>query len=125
MYIGHHNDSALPIKQNDWIVIPAGVTVKSCGSKGTYVTKRRQKVKVRIIMNGQSIPAGTALNDRDYYGPLKSAGYDFTILEALRASNDPEYYSLMVPIANPSITWAGAGGYWCDADINEVLGLAA
>ena len=25
------------------------------------------------------------------------------------------------PIKNPSIRWAGTGGYWCEADINDVI----
>lgn len=118
-YLGHH--AALPIKQGQIVIIPAGVTVRSCGSRGTYVTKRAQKVKVRMLMPGQSIPARLALNDRDYYNPLKKRGYDFSVIEALRDTNDREYYDLMVPFSNPSVTWAGAGGYWCDVDINDIL----
>lgn len=120
-YLGYHNDAALPIKQGQEIIIPAGVTVRSCGSRGAYVTKRAQKVKVRMLMPGQSVPARLALNDRDYYNTLDARGYDFAIIKALRDTNDMEYYSLMVPISNPSVTWAGAGGYWCDVDINDIL----
>lgn len=25
------------------------------------------------------------------------------------------------PIKNPSIRWAGTGGYWCEVDVNDVV----
>lgn len=120
-YEGFHTDAALPIKRGQKVVIPAGTTVRSMGSKGTYVTKRAQTVTVRTVMNGQSVPNHYALNDKDYHGPLKAKGFDFAPLEALRAANSPEYYNGYVAISNPTVSWAGAGGYWCDVDINDIL----
>lgn len=29
----------------------------------------------------------------------------------------------VVPARNPRIVWVGGGGYWCDADLNELVGL--
>jgi len=120
-YEGYHSDSALPIKRGQKVVIPAGVTVRSLGAKGTYVTKRAQTVTVHIIMPGQSIPNHWALGDKDYRRPLEAKGFDFGPLEALRAANSPEYYEGKVNVSNPMVTWAGAGGYWCDVDINDIL----
>lgn len=120
-YEGFHADAVLPIKRGQKVVIPAGTTVRSMGSKGVYVTKRAQTVFVRGVMNGQSVSNYYALNDRQHHGPLKAAGFDFSVIRAMRDAGDPEYYRGFVPISNPSITWAGTGGYWCDADINDIL----
>ncbi len=119
---GYHDTSKLPIKRGDMIVIPAGVSVKTMHpSRDTYVTKRAQTVKVHSVGCGQSIPNRAALLDRDYYEPLKARGFDFTELEAAREANSAEFYNGFVAFKNPTVTWAGAGGYWCDADLNDLL----
>lgn len=30
------------------------------------------------------------------------------------------YHQEQIPARNPRIIWVGGGGYWCDADINEI-----
>jgi hypothetical protein len=119
---GYHSDSALPIKRGQKVMIPAGVAVRSTNpSRPSYVTKRAQMVTVRIILPGQSVPNHWALGDKDYRRPLEAKGFDFAPLEALRASNSPEYYNGHVAVSNPMVTWAGAGGYWCEVDINDLI----
>lgn len=119
---GYHTESSLPIKQGQKVVVPAGTLVRSMKpGVDPYLTKAQRTVTVRMLMPGQSVPARLALGDKDYYKPLEAAGYDFTALEKLRDENYAAFSELFVPITNPSITWAGAGGYWCDADINAIL----
>lgn len=129
-YEGYHDTATLPVRKGQTIVIPAGVRVKSMNPrKPEYVTKRRQTVTVRMVMCGQSVNYHTALNDRYYRDPLEKRGFDFTPLQAAYENNTAEYYRGRVAITNPSIAWAGEGGYWCDVDINDVLvdetGMAA
>ena len=121
-YEGYHEASALPLKRGQKIVIPAGVTVRSMKpGKADYVTKRSQTVTIHMFINGQSVRPRVALGDKDYFYPLKEKGFDFSQLEAWREANAPEYYHSYVPISNPKVSWAGAGGYWCDVDINDIL----
>lgn len=118
---GYHDDHQLPFKRGQKVVIPAGVTVRSMGSRGTYVTKRAQTVAIHHFLPGQSISNHLALNDKDYYYPLKAKGFDFSALEKLREENHLEYYEGRVATQNPTVVWAGTGGYWCDVDINDIL----
>ena len=120
-YEGYHETSVLPVKRGQKVVIPAGVTVRSSGSRGTYVTKRVQTITVGPIMNGQSVPAHYALNDRRYRKPLEDKGYDFAPLEALRDANTKDFYQTMIPILPPTISWVGSGGYWCEVNLNDIL----
>jgi hypothetical protein len=119
---GYHSDTALPMKRGQKVVIPAGVTVRTMHpSRDEYVTKRAQTVTIDHILPGQSVSNYIAYGDKDYYRPLVEKGFDFSEIERLREANDPEYYKGMVAISNPSVSWAGAGGYWCRVDINDIL----
>ncbi len=103
-YIGYHEDNELPIKRGDVVTIPKGTTVRTMHpSRKLYVTKRSQKVTVDHILNGIGLPEGHPRCDEFY-----------------RAFHDHET-SATRQIRNPSIRWPGTGGYWCEADINDVL----
>lgn len=130
-YLGFHEERALPIKRGDEIIVPKGVSVRSMGSRGTYVTKRSQKVRIHHTLPGQSIPVVAVEKHKRILYPLGDTvfeHYDALIVQYAHAS-DPEVRSALhtemrfldVPVSNPSIVWAGTGGYWCDVDINDVL----
>lgn len=93
-FLGYHDSESLPIKRGDTIVIPKGVTVRSMHPQRDkpYVTKRAQRVKVFSIGSGSSVT---------HYRP--GGGHE------------------RVPTANPTVEWAGSGGYWCWVDINDIL----
>lgn len=120
-YEGYTTASGLPFKQGQKIVIPAGVTVRTTGPRGSYVTKRRQTVVVKSLGSGQSIPYRDALGDRHYRDTLEKRGFDFAPLEKAKAENSKEWYDGFVPFTDPSVFWIGAGYYWCHVDINELL----
>lgn len=121
-YEGYFDDNQLPFKRGQQVVIPAGVRVRSMApNRKEYVTARKQTVTLHRCDNGMSIANYIAYGDKDYYNPLKERGFDFSAIEKMRADNSPEYYKGSVPVMNPSVFWAGAGGYWCWVDINDIL----
>jgi len=121
-FSGYHDSATLPVKRGQTIVIPAGTTVKTMHpSRASYVTKRKQTVKIDHVLSGSSISGLDALQDRKWRAGLERRGYDFTHLEELYKANSREFYDFRVPISNPSVRWPGAGGYWNEVDINDIL----
>lgn len=91
-YIGFYYEDELPLKDGDKVVIPKGVKVRSFNpSKKDYVTKQKTTVVARIG-NGSADP-----KDGD------------------------STHVLMHALSNPTVTWAGSGGYWCSVDLNDIL----
>jgi hypothetical protein len=56
----------------------------------TVPAKRSYRVRVHHVLPGQNLPPGQKGHDSDY------------------------------DVKNPSVRWAGAGGYWSEVDINDV-----
>jgi hypothetical protein len=92
-YIGHI--PMLPVKAGDKVTIRKDATVKT--SQGKILTmKNNRRVKVHHVLNGYTVDAA----DRAYR----------------------ERHGLPdVGVVNPKVVWAGSGGYWHEADINDVL----
>jgi hypothetical protein len=132
--VGHHDEAKLPILAGQTIVIPRGITVRSYQpSRKVRTTVRSQTVVVDHVLGGMDTRcAHVAIWDREsrFSGNTELfATYDLAY-EAMVAEHDPvrlaalrEFvYSLRVPMTNPEVRWAGARGYWCWVDINDLLG---
>lgn len=60
-------------------------------TKGSHIAGKNYKVVIHHVLPGQNVPIGTK-------------------------GHDPSF-----SVHNPSVVWAGPGGYWSSVDINEVL----
>jgi hypothetical protein len=91
-FVGHHEASTLPIKQGDIVTIRKGTVCRCRGAE--RVAGRTYKIKVWSIGIG---------GEWDSLKPgHKGANAD----------------GVVHTVINPTITWVGAGGYWCDVDSN-------
>ena len=123
--IGFHEDNIVKqqtgISRGSVILIPKGTKVKTMHpSRNEYVTKKDMKVKVHHLVPGQNVP----LNDRDYKPQIEEYSKQEGSMCLLGRSNDeilPRGINATAPIHNPGVVWAGNSGYWCEADINEVI----
>lgn len=98
-HLGYHDRDAmkaLPVQKGDHVRIPKGATVKQVG-KPAKPAGRAYTVLIHHLLSGRSQAMGEYR--RDSTGKLTA---------------------VMVPIENPKVCWAGNGGYWCEADINDV-----
>ena len=121
-YEGYHETGSLPFRQGQEIVIPRGVRVATMHpSRNDYVTKRTQSVKVHHFLSGRSVALHYALGDRYIRRMLEQRGVDLAALERDSDSNPCAGYRRMVHLENPKVCWPGTGGYWCEADINDLL----
>jgi hypothetical protein len=82
----------LPIKNGDVVTIRKGTLVWHRGEKNP--AGRTFKVKVDHILSGVTLTDG----DRAYNERHGRSGSD----------------------VNPRVVWAGSGGYWSEADINDI-----
>jgi hypothetical protein len=90
-YEGYHEDHDLPVKRGQTITIRKGVTVK---------VMRPVDGRLRLVK--------------------KTAGRTYKV-RVHHIINGSTTYSSGVPnLQNPSLCWAGAGGYWHEVDINDV-----
>lgn len=112
-----------------------------------YEATRRQKVEVHHVLPGSSILLGYLYSDgefiperslRDVRPLAEQRGFKFregvpleqsatAMYEFLRqhedtGAHDPlpgEYKAVWLATSNPRVCWAGSGGYWVSADIND------
>jgi len=91
-YVGYHDPRILPLKNGDIVTIKKGTPVTFRGE--TLPAGRTYKIKINHVLCGITLSDG----DREY---LKRHG---------RIGKDE----------NPKVVWAGAGGYWAEADINDI-----
>lgn len=123
-YEGFYTDAALPVKPGTKVRVKKGTMLKSMhpSKDGRYPLGKTMTVKVHHVLNGISMPAIDLIRDRGRYGANDPmfAHVDWDEIDRLRGENAPEYYEQMFPMKNPTVVWAGAGGYWVEADINEV-----
>lgn len=142
MFVGYHDTATLPFKRGQSVVIPAGAVVRAPThpdrSRATKVLKRRQTVKIHHLMGGQStnVQMFIGRDKRGLYPGFEAwfAVYDFAkeALDAIRHKDDDglrekrlSLYRFLdqfgIPTQNPSVVWAGSGGYWCECEINTLL----
>lgn len=109
----------LAFEPGTFAVIPKGVKVRTMHpSRDEYVTARAQKVRVNHMLPGRFVSVREARNK--YRAKLESEGFDLSCLDQWYSDNAPEYYRCMVQIEEPSVRWAGSGGYWCEVPVSAV-----
>lgn len=130
---GYHESVDLPFKRGQDIVIPPGVEVVSTNPKRRrYKTNRRTVVRIDHLGCGRSFCVGHAFEETGERVGSLTDRRDKPILEDLYGTSDPEMLvhhsdavvrgrSVFVPIDNPTVVWAGTGGYWCEVDVNLLL----
>ena len=112
MFLGYNDISTLPVKKGNQVYIPKGTLVKSMHpQKGNFISKRGQWVSVHHMGCGQTVPEDDY--DRHYKHNFPDAPKDLKYEERF---NQVGYATM-----NPTVVWPGAGGYWCEVDINIVL----
>lgn len=109
-FIGYTGDDELPFKNGDRVTIPKGVTVYSPFTTLKEAPAMRSfKVTIHHIAPGQSVP------DYDYERYYKTLYPNAPVREG---KHGQKYYDT----CNPRVVWAGAGGYWKEVDINDLIG---
>lgn len=128
LYRGFHEDNELPIRLGQTIQIPKGTIVEHRGQ--LQETKRSYRVRVDHVLNGMSYCVGY------WHKPTQTAHFSFVsrydrerVKELYGTDDLSQLWPLMsvrggnifLPIINPQVRWAGKGGYWSAADINQLL----
>lgn len=88
---GYHDPKDLPVKAGDRVRIRKGTTVKVIG-RPAKPAGRTYTITVHHVL----------------------CGCTFTSIGARGSEPSGKHLS------NPSVRWAGPGGYWAEADINDV-----
>lgn len=146
MFRGYCDDlKTLPVKAGDTVHLPAGTRVTGYNIE-PKVLKRAQQVKVHHILCGQSVrigdvyPSGAVAINGCHHRELDSYCRRFGIEtkgwsddsayrkladlpQAERKEDRPGWVQIWLHLENPKVVWAGSGGYWREADINDVLGI--
>lgn len=129
---GYFEEKDLPVRRGQEIVIPAGIMVRSTHpSRETFVTTRRQVIRVHHILPGCSWGVGFESKDGERHGSLM-AGRDARLLKERFGTDDPHVLvnlseakvrggNVFLPMESPKVVWAGSGGYWCEVDLNRLL----
>lgn len=128
---GFHENSDLPFRQGQEIVIPKGTPVHSM-KRGHFTTTRKQTITIHHFGCGQSFSIGNLINGERRAGSHYNRS-DIPVLEALYGTADLEVlihhpdaaivrgHTISIPTQNPTVIWPGTGGYWCEVDINLLL----
>lgn len=106
---GYCEQSELPFKPGDIVIIPKGTKIRHMHF-GDIEAKKTYKIRVHHLMPGSSAtPNMMDAEEREKYGltPDKVTGEDF--------------YRGYFPLTNPKVVWPGAGNYWSEVDINDIL----
>lgn len=129
-YLGFHYDNELPIKKGDNIKLPKGTLYRHRGE--LREVKRATTVKVHHILPGLSMCVGyfsplfgkmywNYLNRSDHSRLMDLYGLNYKLEELWPIMRVDECGNVFIPLSNPEIVWAGSGGYWSDADINQFV----
>lgn len=117
--------------------IPKGTPYYKCGQKETR--GKESTVKIVSVLPGLSIRVGWVNPDgTPYYsghaewqlrmygnmlGIDTSDGFEgrlYALAYQKPSSLNPDVIELWVDIRDPRISWVGSGGFWCDANVNDV-----
>lgn len=132
---GYTADENLPFKKGEFITLPKGTLFHHRGE--LQETKRTYKVKVDHMLNGSDMCVGHFYTDRQeahltYYNRhdadwvKKTYGTDdltqlWPLMKVVRYGRDDRHVAIYLPMSNPEVRWAGKGGYWSSADINQLV----
>jgi hypothetical protein len=137
---GYFETAILPVKPGQTVTIPKRTMVYSfLPGRPSRPNPRARKVVVHHLGCGQSMTVGSVDKDgtRHYHGYSDRDTYYLS--EKWRVAHktiqaEIEKRAVVVPdrtygarlvihLQDPTVVWAGSGGYWCWADLNEVLGI--
>ena len=90
-FYGYHDDETLPVKQGDTVIIPKGTPIRSLYPNKPSPYLAGKTYKIRVY----SLMPG-------------SIDWNNTTGEK-------------IPMTDPQVCWPGAGYYWCDDNINDIL----
>lgn len=117
-----------PIHPGEMITIPKGTLVECRGQ--LTETKRAVEVRVDHILPGTSIPVGFSDKQGNNIWSYCTRGareevqkiYGTTDLNTLWPLMHVDAYgNISLPSSNPEVRWAGSGGYWKSADMNQLV----
>lgn len=129
---GYHEVNGLPFRRGQSVVVPVSTQVDSTNPKRRkFKIRRRQTVRVDHVGCGRSFCIGHVYGDSQRVGSLIDRG-DIEILQDRYGTSDLDTLvhhrdvvvkgrDIFIPIDNPTIVWAGSGGYWCEVDLNDLL----
>jgi hypothetical protein len=89
-FLGYHLESELPFKKGSVVTIPKGTMIRST-SGVKKPAGRTYRITVHHVMNGANL-----------------------YVEGNGFREDCQ------PIMAPTVVWVGTGGYWTEADINDI-----
>lgn len=145
-YRGYCKD--LPVKRGDKVSIPKGAMVRSMHpSRNPCPAGRGIKVTVHHTLCGVTMTIGHyytetsqwfwAVREKDLYHAMEQRGLPYGTRDETEASmaslqkeamntlvdtyNQGKVLRAVLHLENPKVCWAGSGGYWCEADINDVV----
>ena len=90
-FLGYYQEEDLPIKRGQEVIIPKGTMVKVVG-KPAKPAGRTYKVTVNHVNSGSTFYAQGSAFRNEYVRPTP-----------------------------PKVIWPGTGGYWAEADLNDLL----
>lgn len=113
-YYGYHDVNTLPIKSGMTVKVPKGTKVQSCHpKKREFVTKREMTIRVNWINCGSDM----SLSDYEHAVSRGSEKPGAIMFNSNRFHRD----EIRMATSNPTIHWAGSGGYWNSVDINDII----
>jgi len=116
--IGFNDIKKLPIQSGDFVIIPKGTQFTS-----THPTKKSGLTKKNITIRVNHLLPGSELSESEY---IYNQRHCRNWVENLPMREIEISYSWgnvkekRYIVSNPSVRWAGAGGYWFEVDINNV-----
>jgi hypothetical protein len=90
-FLGHYAEENLPIRRGQAVVIPKGTIVKVVG-KDPKPAGRTYSIKVDHVNSGGILYVQGSAFRREYVRPT-----------------------------SPKVVWPGTGGYWAEADLNDLI----
>lgn len=125
-YIGYHDVNTLPIQAGSVVTISKGTLYKYRGE--LREAKRAKKVTIKRVLCGISECVGHYRNgevslyvhDRHTLARIQRQYGNTPLTELWPIMSVRDGY-IFIPVQNPEIVWAGSGGYWSEADINQFV----
>ncbi len=133
------------IQQGDRVRIRKGAVIKSTHpQQSRRVAGRAYTVTVRMVFEPEKVCVGRRNYTSEDVVSYESFGYydryaDERVAEVHNGISDPEklkehivegphhtrpdgshYCDLFIQVAPARVSWAGTGGYWCDAEVGQV-----
>ena len=127
-YVETHNH---PFKVGQKVRIRKGAKIGSTAPSGSRTQGRSQTVEIQILNCGRSVCVGYQIDEKDE-PKLRYHTKIWDSVEKIYGTSDLETLylqghitrldngDLILKLEDPGVQWAGAGGYWCWTDIENV-----